>query len=56
MAAPGRSRRLSVNREQTMPGADQRVEDRRRKGRRAHKDEVHAALSVAAVTAPRPGR
>ena len=40
MTATGGTRRLGVDREDAVPGLDQRREDRRSKSRRAHEDEV----------------
>ena len=40
MTATGRASRLGVGSADMVPGFDQRLEDRRRKRRRAHEDEV----------------
>ena len=41
LAAPGRSGRLTIDRRNLVPGLDERIERRHRKGRGSHEDEPH---------------
>src|SRR5262249_26039128 len=53
--ATGRARRLGVDGAEAMPRRDQRIENRRCKGRRTHKDDAAKRRTIAAPLLLRTG-